>query len=143
MMTLSKREGIRGKIKSSAEDFLVEEVTKTGFVLEANRRYSPEDIGMAGGGEGSRFCTFIMQKKNWNTVQALMAIARKFRRSMRATGFAGTKDRTAISTQLCSIYDVLPDAVIAAHEKDIQINGAWRSTEGVKMGQLSGKAQRY
>ena len=138
MITLSEGRGAGGSIKASAEDFVVEEITKGGVVLATGSRYGAVDLGMEEGGEGSKFCTFVLQKRDWNTVQALAGIARKFRRGIRAMGFAGTKDRTAVSTQLCSMHGVSPDNIMAVHIKDIAINGAWRSNDGVRMGELLG-----
>ncbi len=79
-----------------------------------------------------------MQKTNWNTSQALKTIAKRFRRGVKSTAFAGTKDRTAVSTQLCSIFGVKPEELQGIHIKDISINGAWIGSEKVKMGELLG-----
>ena len=43
MQTLSKTKGIGGSIKTSAEDFLVREITKDCTVLELGKKY--EKIG--------------------------------------------------------------------------------------------------
>ncbi len=137
MLTLSKSEGIGGMIKQAAEDFVVEEITENGTVLETKRQYSANDLGMQVDG-GGRFTIFVMQKMNWNTIQALKRIAAWQRRGIKSVGFAGTKDRTSVSTQLCSIYGVTPEQLGDVRLKDLKINGAWRANEGIKMGELLG-----
>ena len=79
-----------------------------------------------------------MQKTNWNTLQALKTVARKFRRGVKSAGFAGTKDRTSVSTQLCSIFGAKPDELSRVHIKDITINGAWQGDNKIEMGDLVG-----
>jgi len=138
MLTLSKSQGTGGTIKESPEDFVVEEITKNGIVLEAGKTYSAKDLGMPEPEPGARFTTFVMQKRDWNTTQALITVARRFRRTIRSMGFAGTKDRASISTQLCSIYGVGPDPISRFHAKDISINGAWQCSAAVKLGDLLG-----
>jgi len=127
----------RGSIKGSAEDFVVEEITENGTVLEAGRSFTAKELGFGVQPEG-RFTAFVLQKRDWNTAQALKTVARRFSRGIKSTGFAGTKDRTSVSTQLCSIFGVTPEQVLSTRIKDISINGAWRSGSKVEMGALLG-----
>jgi tRNA pseudouridine13 synthase len=137
MLRLAKGKRAHGVIKGRPEDFVVEEITTNGTVLEIGKRYSSGDLGQEEYDNGE-FSIFIMQKTSWNTQQALKAIARKFRRGVKSTGFAGTKDRNSVSTQLCSIFGVGPDELSRMHVKDITINGAWRGNKKVEMGGLLG-----
>lgn len=137
MLTLSKSQGTGGKIKQSPEDFVVEEITKNGTVLKLDKMYAAENIG-AETLQSGRFSEFVLQKKGWNTAQALRSIAKAFRRGIKSTAFAGTKDRMSLSTQLCSIFGVTPEQLNSVRIKDIQINGAWYSDSKVEMGQLLG-----
>ncbi len=137
MLRLAKGKRSRGIIKSKAEDFIVEEITANGLILEKDKKYQPEDLGLTNETDG-KFSNFVLQKTDWNTSQALKEIARKFRRGVKSTGFAGTKDRASISTQLCSIFGVTPDRMSNIHIKDLSINGAWFGKEKVKMGDLMG-----
>ena len=127
-----------GELKSVPEDFIVEEITKTATVLEAGQTYTAQMLGMDEAGEEAKFSAFGMQKRSWNTSQALAAIAKRAGRGIRSMGFAGTKDRNAVSVQLCSIFGAKPDALMRVHVKDISINGAWRSYNAVEMGGLAG-----
>ncbi|MGC8710316.1 MAG: tRNA pseudouridine(13) synthase TruD [Candidatus Micrarchaeia archaeon] len=132
MQTLSKTKGIGGSIKTSAEDFLVREITKDCTVLELGKRY--ERIGEAGG----KFSTIVLQKSNWSTQEAATAVAKRLGRGRKSVGYAGMKDRIATTVQLISIYGVSPEAVKSVNVKDISINGAWSSTAGIKIGDLVG-----
>ncbi len=138
MLTLSKSSGTGGRIKEFPEDFIVKEITSGGVTLEPGVRYDAQGVGDIENPQG-KFSTFVLQKKDWNTIQALITIAKKLGRGKKSVSYAGTKDRKAISVQLASIFGVLPEAVEKVRVKDISINGAWRS-DGVEMGDNIGNA---
>ncbi len=124
-------------MKAAPEDFVVEEIVESGAVIRAGMRYGPEALGMKAHEDG-RFCAFVMQKRMWNTVQALSALAKRLGRSIRSAGWAGTKDRISVSTQLCSMFGASPQQVELLQVKDISINGAWLSDSKVRLGELRG-----
>jgi tRNA pseudouridine13 synthase len=125
-----------GAVKSSAEDFVVEEIAVSGTALEAGRKYTPDMLGIEE--RQGKFCIFILQKKNWNTNQALRAIAKTLGKGIGSMGFAGTKDRLSISTQLCSAFAAAPSQLTSIHIKDLEINGAWTSDAKIGLGDLIG-----
>lgn len=137
MLTLSKSGKPKGRIKTQPEDFVVEEITRNGTVLEVGKEYSSLALGMDDP-EGGEFSIFVMQKSGWNTLQALKELARKLRRGIKSAGFAGTKDRMSVSVQLCSIFGATPEELSNVHLKDVKINGAWRGKEKIKLGDLLG-----
>ncbi len=137
MKRLSPAGQFSGKLKSAPEDFIVEEITKHGFVLKRDTKVSSSDLGTQQSDSG-KFVVFIMQKRDWNTIQALKVIAKRAGRGIKSTAFAGTKDRASISTQLCSVFGAKADRILSMHVKDITINGAWQSDIGVEMGELLG-----
>lgn len=139
MLRLSKYERQKGQIKNSPDDFIVQEICENGTVLELNKTYGAADLGYEEIVDG-KFVSFVMQKKNWNTAQALAEIARHCHRGKSSIGFAGTKDHTSTSTQLCSIFGGSIDDVTRLHVKDISINGAWKSNRAIKMGELIGNS---
>ncbi len=141
MLTLSKNMGISGSVKSSPDDFVVEEITGNGTVLELGKQYAAADLGMKDDPEG-KFVVFVLQKKGWNTAQALREVARKSRRGIKSAGFAGTKDRMAVSTQLCSLFGAKAEEVKGTYLKDVSINGAWQAGAAVEMGDLLGNRFR-
>ncbi len=137
MKRLSKSAGSGGDIKCSADDFIVEEIQKDNVVLELGRTYSNIELGMDANPKG-KFTVFVMQKNCWNTTQALKAIAKRCGRGFRSVGFAGTKDRVSVSTQLCSVFGATPEILGSLHMKDLIVNGAWASDAGISLGDLLG-----
>lgn len=127
---LSSCEGIGGRLVKSPETFIVEEIMKDGKVLEVDERIEGE-----GNGE---FTHFVLQKRNWNTLQALKVISSSIGCSLKRFGYAGTKDRRALTVQLCSVWRIPPERIMALRIRDIRINGAWSSEEPVRMGDLLG-----
>lgn len=125
---LSKTPGIGGTIKSSPGDFLVEEIMSDGTVLEVNNDVRRE------GGSGD-FTHFVLQKKSWNTLDALKEIGRKLGCGLGCFGYAGTKDRNAVTTQLASVYR---KDVAGVNLKDMRILGSWKSERKVSLGELLG-----
>ncbi|MEM3126657.1 MAG: tRNA pseudouridine(13) synthase TruD [Candidatus Woesearchaeota archaeon] len=74
------------KVKHLPEDFVVEEVIDLDIKENGNYAY------------------FLLTKKNYNTLKAIELIATKLKVPIKNIGFAGTKDRQAITTQYCSLY---------------------------------------
>lgn len=135
---LSKSPGIGGTIKNSAEDFLVEEITKDGTVLELNKEISKTEIPESEADENLKFLHFVLQKRDWATSQAIKTIATRLRISFRRFNFAGTKDKISTSTQLVSCFALRKEKLQQLRLKDVQINGMWYANDKVDLGNLSG-----
>jgi len=73
------------KLKQIPEDFVVKEVSKVQL----------EDSG--------KFLYFKLTKKNYNTLDAIRTIAKILNLREKQIGFAGTKDRNAVTEQVCSV----------------------------------------
>ena len=116
----SDAEGIGGRLRAVAEDFLVDEIP-----LEKNQTSGP-------------YLICRLTKKNWELQHAVKEIAKRLSISHRRIGWAGTKDRNAVTTQWISIYNVTPEQVAAVYLKDITIEPLARSNEGLSLGDLQG-----
>ena len=128
---LSKTTGFGGEIKKNPEDFLVEEISKDGSVLKIDKRIKKrKDTG--------DFTYFILQKRNWDTMQALRAVSSMLHCSVKRFNYAGLKDRVAITTQLASGYKIDKKQLLNLKIKDIRINGAWLEKEKLRIGDLLG-----
>ena len=128
---LSKEPGIGGTIKNRLEDFIVEEMMPDGTLLELGKKITkpPSSTG--------DFTHFVLQKKGWNTVQALNEMGVRLNCGPKRFAYAGTKDRRAITTQLCSAWQITPEQLKALKLRDLQINGAWRAKSGLQLGDLA------
>jgi len=73
------------KLKQAPEDFIVKEI------------FSPK---VSDNGE---YVYFTLKKKNYNTLDAIKAVARALHIEEKNFGFAGSKDRNAVTTQLISL----------------------------------------
>jgi tRNA pseudouridine13 synthase len=128
---LSKADGIGGSLKSQPEDFIVEEITEDGDVLELDKPVKKNE-------EPGKFTHFVLQKKDWSTADAIAQIARSLGISHSRFNFAGTKDKRAVTTQLVSVLGISPERMLSLKIKDIYINGAWTAKDKVSLGALLG-----
>jgi tRNA pseudouridine13 synthase len=135
---LTRRRGIGGTIKQTPDDFVVKEITGKGVVLEPGVKYDANALGETEVPEGKQI-SFVLEKKDWNTMNALLTIANLMGRGRKSIGYAGTKDKKALTVQLGSIYHPEPYDMSQIKLKDININGSWRS-EGVELGSDIGNA---
>ncbi|HUB92406.1 MAG TPA: tRNA pseudouridine(13) synthase TruD [Candidatus Saccharimonadales bacterium] len=138
MITLTKSAGIGGELKNEPEDFTVKEITSRGFVLEPGRGYAAADLQEPESPEG-KFTTFVLEKRNWETIRSILEIAKRMGKGRKSIGYAGTKDKRSVSVQLACIYGVEPANVSSVGIKDIKINGAWKS-DGIELGSNLGNS---
>lgn len=132
MLYLSKIPGLGLSFFPTAQTFFVEEITSDGTVLGANQKIEKESPPT------SKFAHFILQKSDWTTISAELAIAKALHITPKRLSHAGAKDRNATTTQLCSAFALEPSRLLSLHVKDLQINGAWGSGNPVRMGDLQG-----
>ncbi len=112
--------GIGGQIKTSPEDFLVEEIPL----------YLPA-------GEGQHVYVEI-EKRHVSTYEAIKRIAHALNISSGAIGYAGLKDAQAVTRQTLSIDNVSPEAVTALDLAQIKILQVKRHRNKLKIGHLQG-----
>lgn len=117
----SNAEGIGGRLRTIAEDFIVHEI--------------PQEKK---GGTDGPYLICRLTKKNWELQHAVREIAKQLGISHRRIGWAGTKDRNAVTTQWISLYNVTPEQAAAVHLKDIMLEPVSRSNEALSLGDLQG-----
>ncbi len=117
----SDADGIGGRLRTSPEDFLVEEIPLP-----------------ARGGTTGPYLICRLTKKNWELQHAVKEIAKRLAISHRRIGWAGTKDRNAITKQWISIYDVKPEDIARVQLKDITLEVLGQSNEALALGDLQG-----
>lgn len=117
----SDAEGIGGRLRSVPEDFRVDEIPLEGK-----------------GGTTGPFLICRLTKTNWELQHAVKEIAKRLGISHRRIGWAGTKDRNAITRQWISIYNVTAVQVAAIRLKDISLEVLGQSNEALALGGLQG-----
>ncbi|MBS0190457.1 MAG: tRNA pseudouridine(13) synthase TruD [Phycisphaerales bacterium] len=114
--------GIGGVIKARPEDFLVDEIPA----------YSP-------GGTGEHLYLFV-EKRNLSTLEAVRVLADHFGVESEAIGFAGMKDRVAITRQLFSVHipKKKPEDFPSLDHERLKIEWADLHTNKLRTGHLTG-----
>ncbi|MFA6048803.1 MAG: tRNA pseudouridine(13) synthase TruD [Candidatus Micrarchaeia archaeon] len=140
------------KFDFSPEEFIVEEIAQNGVVLEVGRQFSAGDFEElrtaksdaatleqnAGMHRGQWFSWFVLEKREWNTSQALGSIGARMGVSKKRFDCAGNKDRNAVTVQLCSGFAIEPARILGVRVKDVKINGAFLASSKVRLGDLQG-----
>lgn len=113
---------VGGRIKERPEDFLVEELPL----------YEPC-------GEGEHLYLFV-EKRGLSTSEMIRVVARHFRVGASQIGYAGLKDKAAITRQLISIRDPRRrlDSATALEHPRISILWSERHTNRLRRGHLKG-----
>ncbi len=102
------------RIKQQAEDFIVKEITNI----------KPKDNG--------KYTYFILKKKDYTTEKAIQKIADYFRLPRKRFGYAGNKDKKAITEQYCSVLNKIRYIKL----KDIEVKIIGYGPEPISLGDL-------
>ena len=114
-------EGIGGKLRTVPEDFVVEEIP----LKEYKDTSGP-------------YLICRLTKTNWELQHAVREISKRLNMSHRRIGWAGTKDKNAVTTQYISLYNVTPEAVEKVRLKDIRLEVIDHANEQLSLGDLAG-----
>lgn len=128
----SKTEGVGGLIKESPEDFIVEEIIPEGVVLEVDKNLFSDP------GPSQQYLHFTLQKTNWETHRVMKELSNRVNVSRNRFGFAGTKDRRALTTQRASVWNTSAEDLAKATLKDVSLRDFVYSGGPVKLGDLQG-----
>lgn len=79
-----------------------------------------------------------LKKQNWNTIDAVKAIAERLRIDKKNIGYAGLKDRNAITTQYISIYEISKEKIESLKIKDISLKPLFYGDKEIRLGDLIG-----
>jgi len=117
---LSGADGTGGRLKATPEDFIVNEISKR-----------PEERS------DGRFIIASVTTRNWETNRLVRILSRSMNISRERIGFAGTKDKRAVTTQLMS-FEADDGSLSKVDLKDIHINETYRSKQSIRIGDLIG-----
>jgi tRNA pseudouridine13 synthase len=113
--------GIGGNLRMVPKDFVVEEI--------------PHEKKK---GTTGPYLICRLTKTNWELQHAIKEIAKRLGISHRRIGWAGTKDRNAITRQWISLYNITAEQVTGIHLTDIILEPLGRSNEALSLGDLLG-----
>ena len=131
------RANLGGTIKEYPEDFIVEEITPNGKICKIN--YSLfEKIQDAFPKERKEHLHFTLVKKNWTTMRAISELSKRLRISRKRLGYAGTKDRRAVTAQRISVWNVPLEKLKKVKMKDIILKDFEYSNKRLTLGDLYG-----
>lgn len=116
----TKSDGIGGTIKALPADFSVREVT--------NRTE----------GDEGKYLIAELTKENWDTHSVVREISNRLRVSRNRIGFAGTKDKFAVTTQKISLWDTTESDLERVKIGDVFLKIVGRSNKAVSLGDLYG-----
>ncbi len=68
-------------------------------------------------GGSDRYTQFVLYKENMDTQVALGLVAQHLRVGQQAFGFAGTKDKRGVTSQLVTVYNGDPARLAALNSK--------------------------
>ena len=132
---LSDSPSVGGRIKERPEDFVVEEVNELGRaqVLLLCGKKAPMDP--EGSGE---FLWVVMEKRDWATVDAINRLSRILKIPTKHIGFAGTKDKKALTAQWVSLRGVKWRALRDIGLRDMAFHTPVYMRSRLRLGHLQG-----
>jgi tRNA pseudouridine13 synthase len=108
------------QIKQISEDFVVKEISNIKFLDKGSHVY------------------FGLKKKNWNTLDVVKEISKRLGIFIKNIGFAGSKDKKAITEQLISVKSVKKERVERLQIKDTSLEFLGYGNEPITLGDLEG-----
>ncbi len=100
------------------------------FIVEELPLYEPSQVGT--------HTFFAIRKRNLTTLEAINRIARDLQVQSRQFGYAGLKDKNAVTTQILSVEGVAPERVLKVQQSDIEVLWAEQHTHKLRVGHLRG-----
>ncbi|MBR6910786.1 MAG: tRNA pseudouridine(13) synthase TruD [Candidatus Methanomethylophilaceae archaeon] len=117
---LCDTDGTGGHLKTLPEDFIVREIS------DPPRQKDKGEYSIA-----------TVTARNWETNRMVRLMSRSMGVSRDRIGFAGTKDKRAITTQLMSVYGT-EELWQKVDLKDLKIENIYRGARGIEIGDLIG-----
>ncbi|RZB29069.1 MAG: tRNA pseudouridine13 synthase [Candidatus Argoarchaeum ethanivorans] len=111
-------DGTAGILKSQIDDFVVEEIS--------NREE----------GESGKYLILEVEKRNWDTYKLIRDLSRILKVSRNRFGWAGTKDKRAITRQKISIWDMEEEEINRIRLTDVSLRVLGRSNKKISLGDL-------
>ena len=129
----SLTEGIGGKLRKYPEDFIVEEILPDGRIIPIE-----DENFKLGNDEAGLFTEFILIKKDIESHRALLDIAKVLKKPVEDIKIAGTKDKSAFTSQKATIWRVKPEDLLKIQLDGITIRSPRTTIYQTYLGNLLG-----
>ncbi|NIO22656.1 MAG: tRNA pseudouridine(13) synthase TruD, partial [Candidatus Aenigmarchaeota archaeon] len=114
------------RIKQLPEDFIVKEVFEKQKTKEEEKVF---------------YVWFTLRKKNWDLFRALNILSKKLGVSIKRFGYAGVKDKRAITYQRISVWNVPVERLKGLKIRDLELSDFEIKRERINLGDL--RANRF
>tara|TARA_B100001250_G_scaffold211082_1_gene181127 strand:+ start:767 stop:2065 length:1299 start_codon:yes stop_codon:yes gene_type:complete len=125
---LSKTKGIGGKLRGKPEDFIVKEIInlneKTHWIWSKKNNQGKHSIAK-------------ITANNWDTHVLVKELAKELNIGQKAIGFAGTKDKRAVTTQHFSLM-AKQESIEKINLKNVDIEYCHSTIKPIRLGNLIG-----
>jgi len=129
----SLTEGIGGKLRKYPEDFIVEEILPDGRIIPIE-----DENFKLGNDEAGLFTEFILIKKDIESHRAIIDIAKALKKPVEDIKIAGTKDKSAFTSQKATIWRVKPEDLLKIQLDGITIRSPRTTIYQTYLGNLLG-----
>ncbi len=119
---LCDSDGTGGHLKTLPEDFIVREISDPPRAKE-----------------GGEYSIATVTSRNWETNRLVRLMSRSLGMSRTRVGFAGTKDKRAITTQLMS-FKCPPEDLARINLKEVEISDVYTGSRAIQIGDLIGNS---
>ncbi|NVM52803.1 MAG: tRNA pseudouridine(13) synthase TruD [Candidatus Helarchaeota archaeon] len=126
--------GIGGNLRTKIEDFFVEEITSEGKII---KRLNKTDLNLEDLPNNRFTYNLVLEKYNEETLRAIRRLATFLQIPLRNVGFAGVKDKRAITVQQISISGADPKLLTTFQSKSSYLNRI-RPGRPIRLGNLNG-----
>jgi tRNA pseudouridine13 synthase len=116
----TKTRGAGGKIRDSADDFLVEEVLIDGSKASVVGDVPARVIGSTANRQRFLLCTMV--KRNWDTFMVVKNVAKSLGIVQNRVQFAGIKDAKAFTAQYITVENVSAEDAAKVDFKDVSLH---------------------
>ena len=128
---------IGGTIKKEPEDFIVEEIMPSGKTCSVDTGIIEKILDWLPKKREEQL-HFTLLKRDYTTQRAIKQIASRLRISDRRFGYAGTKDKRALTAQRISVWNIPIRELKKIKARDMLIKNYNYSKQRLNLGDLSG-----
>ena len=108
------------QLKQLPEDFIVKEISSVQLKDKGSYLY------------------FLMKKKNRNTLDVVKEIAKQLNLKEKQVGFAGSKDKQAVTEQVCSVKNISKEKLSGLRIDNVELKFLGYNDQPICLGDLAG-----